>query len=66
MRISHHEAIPPSDIEGLALKARFSQHRLTGEERAAVIKYAKRLSYEIYMGKGDYSRLWFKYVRAMH
>ena len=65
MRLSNKEAVAPNDIEELALKARFSQHRITEEERDTVMKYANTLAFEIYDGKGDYSRLWLKYIRAL-
>ena len=64
--LSRNEAIPPDDIEGLALKARFSQHQITEDERKVMIQYAKRLSYEVYSGKGDYSRIWVKYIRVFY
>jgi len=66
LRMSQSESVPPSDIEELALKARFSQHQLTEEERGAMIRFAKKLAFEIYMGKGDYGRIWFKYVKALY
>jgi len=63
--LGRREIVPPNDIEDLVLKARFSQHRLTEEERSELIKYATRLAYEIYNGKGDYARVWLKYIRAL-
>jgi len=64
-KLGRKEIVPPNDIEELALKARFSQHTITAEERKAMASYANRLAYEIYNGKGDYSRLWLKYIRAL-
>jgi len=57
--------VPPGNIEELALKARFSQHRLTEGERAEMIKYAKRLAYEVCSGKDGPGRLWMKYIRGL-
>jgi len=65
-KLSKREVVPPSNIEKLVLKARFSQHRLDEEERTEVVKYAKSLAYELYSGKGDFARLWFKYIRALY
>jgi len=65
-KISRSEAVPPSDIEELALKARFSPHRLSPDERAKVNTYAKRLADEIYRSKeSDRARLWLKYARVV-
>jgi len=55
----------PTDIEDLALKARFSQHHLTEEERNVMIRYSTRLAYEIYNSKGEFGQLWMKYVRGL-
>jgi hypothetical protein len=64
-RLGRREAVIPNDIEELALKARFSQHKMTEEERAFMATYTNRLAFEISSGKGDYGRLWLKYVRAL-
>jgi len=66
LRLSKRESVPPNDIEELALKARFSQHRLTEEERMIMVRYADRLAYEIYAGKGDYGRLQMKFLKALY
>ena len=65
LRLSYREASPPDDIEAIALKARFSQHRLTEEERETMAKYARRLAYEITTGKGELGRFFLKYIRAV-
>jgi len=65
MRLSKKETIPPDDIEELALKARFSQHRMTEEERSVMVKYAERLAFEVYSSKGDVGQLKMKYLRAL-
>jgi len=64
-RLGRREIIIPNDIEELALKARFSQHRMTEEERSAMAAYTNRLAFEISNSKGEYGRLWLKYVRAL-
>jgi hypothetical protein len=64
-RLGRREITIPNDIEELALKARFSQHRMTEEERAVFAAYTKRLVSEISNGKGEYGRFWLRYVRAL-
>ena len=64
-RLGRREIVIPNDIEELALKARFSQHRMTEEERASMASYANRLVFEISNNKGEYGRLWLKYIRAL-
>jgi len=66
IRLSRRESVPATEIEDLALKAKFSQHRISEEERKRMISYMQRLSYEIYAGKDGFGRLWFKYVRALY
>jgi len=64
-KLSRNESIAPNDIEDLALKARFSQHRITEEERTRVVKYARRLAFEVHNGKDGLGRLWLGYIRAL-
>jgi hypothetical protein len=64
-RLGRSEVVIPNDIEELALKARFSQHRMTEDERAAMASYTNRLAFEISSGKNEYGRLWLKYIRAL-
>jgi len=66
MKLGRGEVVPPNDIEELALKARYSQHTLTHAERATVLMYTRRLAYEIYSGRNDFSRFWLKYIRALY
>ena len=54
---------PPAEIEDLALKARFSQHRISEDERAAVLDYAMKQRDEAYEIRRLPGRLWLKYVR---
>jgi len=65
-KLGRGEVVPPRDIEEIALKARFSQHIITQEERKTMTEYAARLAYEIYNGKEEFSRLWLKYIRALY
>ena len=62
-RLSHRKK-PPEKMEELALKARFSLHRLTDEERAAMINDALKYSMEVYEQLGLPGRLWFRYIRG--
>jgi len=52
-------------VEDLALKARFSQHRLTEDERIMMIRYAKQLASEVYDEKSSAGRFWMKYILAL-
>ena len=56
----------PADIEDLALKARFSQHRLTDEERNEVVKYANKLSQKLYLLNSRAKKFYMKYIRALY
>ena len=56
---------PPDEIEGLALKARFSQHRISGEERSMVVAYAGKLPGEVYAQHSPFRRIWIKLVRGL-
>ena len=55
----------PEEIEDLALKARFSQHRISGEERSEMVNYAEKLAHEIRRSKNRFGRLWMGYVRGL-
>jgi len=63
-RIARREAVPPTEIEKLALKARFSHHEISAGERSDMKSYAGRLSDEIYRSKGEVAKLWIKYARV--
>ena len=56
---------PPEDIEDLALKARFSQHVISEDERAAVLGYAAKLADEIYRQSNPAGWFWMRYVRGL-
>ena len=56
---------PPEDIEELAAKARFSQHRITEEERAAMIDETQKLAAAMYEKQNPLIRLWQKYIRGL-
>ena len=53
---------PPEEINELAFKARFSQHRISEDERNLVINYAAKLTEETISSKGLLERFWLKYV----
>jgi len=66
-RLGAGEITMPNDIEELALKARFSQHRISENEREEMKKFAERLAFEIYDGKEDtFRRFWIKYIKALY
>jgi hypothetical protein len=52
-------------IEGLALKARFSLHTLSGDERDEVVSYALRLRSELYSSRNFAGRFWMVFVRGV-
>jgi len=52
-------------IEDLANKARFSQHRLTEEERATVIFYTREFAGNIYHDRNAVSRFWVKFILGL-
>ena len=54
----------PEDIEDLALKARFSLHSMTEDERVKMIRYAEYFREKVYDEKGFIGRLWLR-VRAL-
>lgn len=62
----HGRKRPPEEIEELALKARFSQHALSEDERAAVIKYASMLSEETDRLCNPLQRFWLRYMRGLY
>lgn len=64
VKMSRRQAIPPTDIEELALEARFSNHRITEEKRDYMLAYTRRLALELYTGKGELGRFWFRYIRG--
>jgi len=51
--------------QDLALKARFSLHRLSAEERTMMIKYAKLLAAEVYDERNSPGRFWMKYIQVL-
>jgi len=52
---------PPGQIEGIALKARFSQHRISPDERAEVAGFAAEFAGNEYQGANPLRRLWLKW-----
>ena len=56
---------PWHEIEDLAEKARFSQHRLTEGERSKVVDYVHEFAANIYHDRTPAGRLWVKFVRGL-
>lgn len=54
-----------SGIEEIALKARFSRHVVSEQERSAVIEFADALTEETYRVSGLFRRLWLHVVRGI-
>ena len=65
IRFRRDGIIIPSSIEDIALKASFSQHRLSEDERDIVIKYVTKVANEIYKSSDNFKRLRLKYGRAV-
>jgi len=56
---------PPKELEELALKARFSQHRISEEERSAVTGYALQLADKVYQNRTWLGQFWIKCIRGL-
>jgi len=56
---------PWHEIEDLAEKARFSQHRLTEDERTKVVVYVREFAENIYHDRSPAGRLWVKLIRGL-
>jgi len=55
----------PKEIEDLALKARFSQHRMSESERDKVVCYARKVSADIRSGLSFPGRFWARCVLGL-
>ena len=65
IRLSDNET-QPAEIEDLALKARFSQHRLTCDELTIITNYAKKLADDIYDKQTRFGRFRMKYIKVLY
>jgi len=67
MRMSRRKGwvSPPKPIEDLALKARFSQHTMTEDERDSVVCYAKSAADDIYANSNFLGKFWSKFVLGL-
>ena len=54
----------PEALETLALRARFSQHRISEDERADMVGYARKMTGEIYENRSLFGRMWLKWGLA--
>ncbi|MCL2200642.1 MAG: hypothetical protein FWB75_01650, partial [Oscillospiraceae bacterium] len=61
------KSTPPSaGVEDIALKARYSQHSISEDERADIVRYAGEYAQKVYEYRnGPFSRFWVKYIRGM-
>ena len=55
----------PKAIEDLALKARFSQHRMTEQERGKVVEYAKSVADDLYSNSNFFVKIWSRYALGL-
>ena len=53
---------PPAEVEELALKARFSRHRISEAERAFMVDYAEKQRAAVFRSRRLPGRLWLKYI----
>jgi len=67
MRLSRQKGwvSPAKTIEDLALKARFSQHRMTEQERDRVVGYVNSVADDIYLNSGFLRSFWVKYILGL-
>ena len=63
-RLSRSER-PPKELEELAMKARFSQHLITQEERWMMLNKASKFAEDLYHRQNRLKRVWLKYVRGV-
>jgi len=56
---------PPKTVEDAAMKARFSTHRISEEERTEVVEYALKVSDIVCKYHNVFWRLWHRYILAV-
>jgi len=64
MRFRRTEVIADG-IEDIAMKARYSQHSISEDERSAVITYVTRFAEKVYVYSRPLMRFWIKYIRGL-
>ncbi|MCL2392706.1 MAG: DUF3488 and transglutaminase-like domain-containing protein [Oscillospiraceae bacterium] len=52
-------------IEDIAMKARYSQYRISEEERAAMVAFSAAYAEVIYYSKSPLIRFWIKFIRGL-
>jgi hypothetical protein len=57
--------VPADGIEDIAMKAKFSNHDISEEERLSVIKYAEGYALKVYEYNSPSVRLFIRYIRAL-
>lgn len=65
LRMYGKEIAIPGEIEELALKAKFSQHTLTENERRSVISYATKTAAKLDACGNAWDRFIFRYIRGL-
>jgi len=66
-RLSYYrkwEKIPES-IEDIALKARYSNHKISGDERMEITSYATGFAAKVYEYRSPLVRFWIKYIMGL-
>ena len=62
--LSRHEK-PPKELEDIALKARFSQHRAAEEERQLMLGKAEEYLRDLYGSRNMLKKFWLKLIRGV-
>jgi len=65
-QLHYRVSAAPEYIEELALKARFSQHRLTEEERDLIVEYASSFASKLYNSSSRSKRFLLKYIKSIY
>jgi len=56
---------PPKMFEDIALKARFSQHRISEEERDVMVAHAMDAADQVFVYQNRFKQLWLKWGRGI-
>ena len=57
--------VPPIGIEDIAMKARYSLHQISPQERDAVVEFARSFASKVYINNGSLTKFWVKYIRGL-
>jgi len=63
-RFRRHDTIP-AGIEDIAMKARYSQHSISGDEHSAFMTYVTDFAEKVYVYNSPLKRFWIKHIRGL-